>query len=42
MVTAGVYLVARTIPLFWLDMMAGGGAGMLFEGSEEEEDSDEE
>ena len=26
MVTAGVYLVARTLPLFWLDMMAGGGA----------------
>jgi NADH-quinone oxidoreductase subunit L len=26
MVTAGVYLIARTLPLFWLDMMAGGGA----------------
>ena len=26
MVTAGVYLVARTLPLFWLDMKAGGSA----------------
>ena len=26
MVTAGIYLIARTYPLFWLDKMSGGGA----------------